>query len=68
MNIDVPTSISNSYFTIKDLLNGKYTIMDSDLQWPFIGKQYRNIKWKSSDIPDTQTTVNVKFIVINYLC
>lgn len=67
MNIDIPASINDSYFTIDDLLNGKYTIVDSDLQWPFIGNQYANIKWKSSDTPDTQTTVKVKFIVINYV-
>lgn len=64
MNIDIPESTNDSYFTIKDLLNGKYTIMDSDLQWPFIGKQYASIKWKQSDLPDTQTTVKVNFVVI----
>lgn len=69
MNIDTPELVNESYFTIEDLLNGKYTTMDSDLQWPFIGKQYSSIKWKLSDLPDTQTTVKVRFIVINtYHC
>lgn len=67
MNIDTPELINDSYFTIEDILRGKYTIMDSDLQWPFIGKQYSNIKWKQSDIPDTQTTVKVKYIYIIYI-
>lgn len=63
MNIDIPETINDSYFTIEDILNGKYTIMDSDLQWPFIGKQFSSIKWKQSDKPDTQTTVKVKYFV-----
>lgn len=64
MNIDTPESINDNYFTIEDILSGKYTIMDSDLQWPFIGKQYSSIKWKQSDIPDTQTTVKVNYCYI----
>lgn len=67
MNIDNPELINDSYFTIEDLLNGKYAIMDFDLQWPFIGKQFSSLKWKQNDIPDTQTTVKVKFIAI-YNC
>lgn len=64
MDINIPELANENYFTIEDLLNGKYTSMDSDLQWPFIGKQYSSIKWKQSDLPDTQTTVKVKFIII----
>lgn len=64
MNIDIPEIINDSYFTIEDLLNGKFSIMDSDLQWPFIGKQFSNIKWKQSDLPDTQTTIKVKLMLI----
>lgn len=64
MDINFPELANENYFTIEDLLNGKYTSMDSDLQWPFIGKQYSSIKWKQSDLPDTQTTVKVKFIII----
>lgn len=67
MNIDIPELINDDYFTIEDLLNGKYTIMDSDLQWPFIGKQFSNIKWTQNDIPDTQTTVKVICIIIVYI-
>lgn len=67
MNIDMPELISDSYFTIQDILNGKYSIMDSDLKWPFIGNQFSCIKWKQSDLPDTQTTVKVKFIIIIYI-
>lgn len=67
MNIDMPELINDCYFTIEDLLNGKYSIMDSDLQWPFIGKQFSCIKWKQSDLPDTQTTVKVKFIISIYI-
>lgn len=64
MDINFSELANENYFTIEDLLNGKYTSMDSDLQWPFIGKQYSSIKWKQSDLPDTQTTVKVKFIII----
>ncbi|XP_025418587.1 vacuolar protein sorting-associated protein 13B-like [Sipha flava] len=60
MNIDLPELINDSYFTIEDIFNGKYSIMDSDLKWPFIGKQFSCIKWKQSDLPDTQTTVKVQ--------
>lgn len=67
MNIDIPELINDSYFTIEDILRGKYAIMDSDLQWPFIGKQYSSIKWKQCDIPDTQTTVKVKYLYIIYI-
>lgn len=63
MDIGIPESNNDIYFTIEDLLNGKFTVMDSDLQWPFIGKQYTSIKWKQCDLPDTQTTVKVKVIV-----
>jgi len=63
MNIDIPELFNDNYFTIEDLLNGKYTIMDSDLQWPFIGKQYSSIKWKQCELPDTETTVKVKFLL-----
>lgn len=61
MDIGIPESNYDIYFTIEDLLNGKFTVMDSDLQWPFIGKQYKSIKWKQCDLPDTQTTVKVSF-------
>lgn len=64
MDINFPELTNENYLTIEDLLNGKYTSMDSDLQWPFIGKQYSSIKWKQSDLPDTQTTVKVKFLII----
>lgn len=71
MDIDNPEIITDSYFTIEDLLNEKFSTMDSDLQWPFIGKQFSNIKWKKSDLPDTQTTIKVKqmiiFILYTYL-
>lgn len=67
MNIDTPELINDSYFTVEDILSGKYTIMDSDLQWPFIGKQYSSIKWKQSDIPDTQTTVKVKYFDVIFI-
>lgn len=60
MNIDIPELFNDSYFTIEDLLNGKYTIMDSDLQWPFVGQQYSSIKWKQCELPDTETTVKVQ--------
>jgi len=63
MNIDIPELFNDSYFTIEDLLNGKYTIMDSDLQWPFIGQQYSSIKWKQCELPDTETTVKVIYIL-----
>jgi len=65
MDIDTPELGNKRYFTIEDLLNGKYTTMDSDLRWPFIGKQYSNVKWKQSDLPDTQTTVKVRIITIS---
>jgi len=68
MNIDIPEPINDNYYNIEDLLNGKYINMDSDLKWPFIGKQFSNINWKKCDLPDTQTTIKVKFIIItNYL-
>lgn len=67
MDIGVPESCSDIYYSIEDLLNGKFTTMDSDLQWPFIGKQYTSIKWKQCDLPDTQTTIKVKFIETIYI-
>jgi len=63
MNINIPESVNDNYFNIEDLLNGKYMNMDSDLKWPFIGKQFSNINWKTCDLPDTQTTIKVKFII-----
>lgn len=67
MNIDMPELQNDSYFTIEDLLDGKYSIMDSDIQWPFIGKQFSCIKWKQRDLPDTQTTIKVKYMIIIYI-
>lgn len=64
MDIDIPESNNGIYFTIEDLINGKFSIMDSDFQWPFIGKQYASIKWKQCDLPNTQTTVKVKVIIM----
>lgn len=66
MNIEIPELIKDNYFTIEDIINGKYTIMDSDLQWPFIGKQFEGIKWKFNDLPDTQTTVKVSSLLLFY--
>lgn len=67
MNIDVPELIKDNYFTIEDLFNGKYTTIDSKLQWPFVGKQYESIKWKHSDLSNTQTTVKVMLIMITHI-
>ncbi|XP_050421986.1 intermembrane lipid transfer protein VPS13B-like isoform X2 [Adelges cooleyi] len=59
-DIDSQETITDNSFTIEELLNGKYTTMESDTKWPFVGTQFDNVKWKQNNIPDTQTTVKVQ--------
>ncbi|XP_050539664.1 intermembrane lipid transfer protein VPS13B isoform X2 [Daktulosphaira vitifoliae] len=58
-NTECKESTNDVYFTIEDILNGKCISIDTELKWPFIGKQFDDIKWKQTEVPDTQTTVKV---------
>lgn len=53
--------------SIEEHLNNRYISINPDLKWPFIGRQFDGVEWKSGkDYENIETTLQVKYKKKNY--